>query len=31
MVGQGMQGDRAQIVFARPEEISAFIREECSK
>jgi cytochrome c len=31
MVGQGMQGDRAQIVFARPGEISAFVREECSK
>lgn len=31
MVGQGMQGDRAQIVFARPEEISAFIRKDCSR
>lgn len=31
MVGQGMQGDRAQIVFARPEEISAFIRKDCPK
>ncbi|MEO8142813.1 MAG: c-type cytochrome [Betaproteobacteria bacterium] len=29
LVGQGMQGDRAQVVFARPEEISAFIREGC--
>ncbi|MGH8707004.1 MAG: c-type cytochrome, partial [Burkholderiales bacterium] len=24
LVGQGMQGDRAQVVFARPEEISRF-------
>jgi cytochrome c len=31
LVGQGMQGDRAQIVFARFEEISAFVREDCSK
>jgi len=31
VVGQGMQGDRAQIVFARPGEISAFIREDCPK
>ena len=29
MVGQGMQGDRAQVVFARPDEISRFIREGC--
>lgn len=29
MVGQGMQGDRAQIVFSDPREISAFIREGC--
>ena len=29
MVGQGMQGDRAQIVFSEPREISSFIREEC--
>ncbi len=29
MVGQGMQGDRAQVVFANPGEISAFIREGC--
>ena len=29
LVGQGMQGDRAQIVFSRPEEISRFIREQC--
>lgn len=31
LVGQGMQGDRAQLVFARFEEISTFIREECPK
>jgi cytochrome c len=31
VVGQGMQGDRAQIVFARPGELSAFIREDCPK
>lgn len=29
LVGQGMQGDRAQVVFSRPAEISAFIREGC--
>lgn len=29
MVGQGMQGDRAQIVFSTPGDISRFIREEC--
>ena len=29
LVGQGMQGDRAQAVFASPQEISSFIREEC--
>lgn len=29
IVGTGMQGDRAAVVFARPEEISAFIRKEC--
>jgi cytochrome c len=29
MVGQGMQGDRAQVVFSNPGEISAFIREGC--
>ncbi len=28
-VGQGMQGDRAQIVFASPEEIGAFLMSEC--
>lgn len=31
LVGQGMQGDRAQVVFARPEEISTFIRKDCPK
>ncbi|HEX5092652.1 MAG TPA: c-type cytochrome [Burkholderiales bacterium] len=29
MVGQGMQGDRAQIVFSTPQEISDFIKEGC--
>jgi cytochrome c len=29
MVGQGMQGDRAQIVFSEPREISSFIKEAC--
>jgi cytochrome c len=29
LVSQGMQGDRAQVVFARPGEISSFIREAC--
>jgi cytochrome c len=29
LVGQGMQGDRAQVVFASPAEISKFIREGC--
>ncbi len=29
IVGQGMMGDRAQVVFAAPAEISAFIRKEC--
>lgn len=29
IVGSGMQGDRAAIVFSRPEEISGFIRREC--
>jgi len=29
MVSQGMQGDRAQIVFSSPREISAFIKEGC--
>ena len=30
LVGQGMRGDRAQVVFASPAEISEFIRKECS-
>ena len=30
LVGQGMRGDRAQIVFTTPAEISEFIKEECS-
>lgn len=29
MVGQGMGGDRAQIVFSAPAEISAFIKDHC--
>lgn len=29
IVGTGMQGDRAAIVFSRPEEISTFVRREC--
>lgn len=29
VVGAGMQGDRASIVFASPKEISASIRQEC--
>lgn len=29
LVGAGMGGDRAQVVFAAPAEISAFIRDEC--
>lgn len=29
LVSQGMQGDRAQVVFAGPAEISKFIREGC--
>lgn len=29
LVGTGMQGDRAAVVFAAPGEISAFIRREC--
>jgi len=31
MVGQGMQGDRAQVVFASPREMSSFIREQCKE
>jgi len=29
IVGAGMQGDRASVVFAAPSEISAFIKESC--
>jgi cytochrome c len=29
IVGTGMQGDRAAVVFAAPEEISAFIKSAC--
>ncbi len=31
IVGAGMQGDRASVVFANPGEISAFIRPDCSE
>lgn len=31
LVGQGMQGDRAQVVFSSPREISSFIREQCQE
>ena len=29
IVGAGMQGDRASVVFAAPGEISGFIKESC--
>lgn len=29
IVGAGMRGDRAQVVFSNPAEISEFIRREC--
>jgi hypothetical protein len=29
IIGAGMQGDRASVVFASPAEISRFIRETC--
>lgn len=29
LVGAGMMGDRADIIFSSPEEISAFIRSGC--
>jgi cytochrome c len=29
LVGQGMQGDRAQVVFADPAEIGGFIKSQC--
>lgn len=31
IVGNGMQGDRASIVFARPEDISSFVHRECKR
>ena len=31
IVGAGMQGDRASVVFASPSEISAFVGPECSE
>lgn len=31
IVGQGMQGDRAQVVFASPRELSNFIRAQCKQ
>jgi cytochrome c len=30
LVGTGMRGDRAAVVFSRPEEISGFIRRQCA-
>jgi len=30
VIGAGMQGDRASIVFATPQEISSFIKQACS-
>jgi cytochrome c len=29
LVGAGMMGDRADVIFAAPEEIGGFIRPEC--
>ncbi len=29
LIGSGMQGDRAEVVFARPEEISTLIQRQC--
>jgi len=29
LAGQGMQGDRAQVVFTSPSEMAAFIKSEC--
>src|SRR5207245_10086414 len=29
IVGAGMQGDRASVVFAAPSEVSSFIKESC--
>lgn len=30
LLGTGMRGDRAAVVFSRPEEISGFIRRQCA-
>ncbi len=30
LVGQGMRGDRAQVVFSEPAGIGNFIRRECT-
>jgi len=29
LVGAGMMGDRADVIFAGPEEISGFISQQC--
>ncbi|CAG9184766.1 hypothetical protein LMG23992_05331 [Cupriavidus laharis] len=29
LIGSGMHGDRAEVVFARPDEISTFIQRQC--
>ena len=29
IIGAGMQGDRASVVFASPGEISSFIKQSC--
>lgn len=29
LVGAGMAGDRADVIFAAPEEISGFIKPQC--
>lgn len=30
IVGNGMHGDRAAVVFSRPEEITLFVRRQCA-
>jgi cytochrome c len=30
LVGQGMQGDRAQVVFSTPTEVSNYIKIKCT-
>lgn len=30
VIGAGMQGDRASVIFSAPEEISAFIKQSCA-